>query len=68
VSIVVGSLQQTSIATRRLTRVYRGALWWLLGFRGAPQTLINLLFKLYSDTKSTEGVLPSFGWRGARKG
>ena len=32
--------------------VDRGALWRLLGFRGVPQTLINLLFKLYSGTES----------------
>ena len=32
--------------------VDRDALWRLLGFRGVPQTLINLLFKLYSGTES----------------
>ena len=32
--------------------VDRDALWRLLRFRGVPQTLINLLFKLYSGTES----------------
>ena len=32
--------------------VDRDALWRLLRFRGVPQTLINLLFNLYSGTES----------------
>ena len=37
-----------------LDSVTRNALWRILGFRGVPPKLINLMSELYSGTESAE--------------